>query len=149
MSRWITITADHLKAAGHGHIVDRAGSTATGAGDPIAETIQDVTARIRRAAAAGNSLDADTTKIPASLKAVAVRMALYALMQRIGLALNEDERETRRSDESDLKRLTDNRLRVELPDVADGAGEMQEPGRSVEAVNVPRRQTGRERTSGL
>ncbi len=147
--RWTTITADHLKAAGHGAIVDRARTLAVGSLDPVQESIADALARVRRAVAAGNVLDADPATVPASLKSVAIRIALYALMERIGAPLSDDQKDTRRNDNSDLNRITDNRLRVEAPDTPAATGEMQAVGRAIEAVNVPTRQTGRERNRGL
>ena len=149
MSRWIRIFDDHLKAAGHGAIVDRARTQAVGGLDPVDETIADAVARVRRAVSAGNVLDAETAAVPASLKGVAVRLALFGLMERIGLALSEDQRDTRRDDISDLKRIADNRTKVETPDTPAASAEMQATGHRVEAVGVPRRQTGRERTGGL
>lgn len=149
MSRWTAITADHLKAAGHGAIVDNARSLAAGGIDPVVEMIADAVARVRRAVTTGNVLDADTGKVPNSLKGVTIRIALFALCERIGLPLNDDQKDTKRDDISDLKRITDNRLRVETPDTPADSGEMQAHGSPVEAVNVPARQTGRERTGGL
>lgn len=119
MSRWISLSADDLKAAGHGAIVERAQTIAVGTTNPVVEALASAVARVRRAVAAANPLDADPTKVPVSLKSVAVRLALYALMERIGLPLGEDRRETRRTDFADLERLADRRLLVELPDQID------------------------------
>lgn len=149
MPRWTALSSDHLKAAGHGEIIEQAGTLATGALDPVDEALADAAARVRRAVSTGNVLDADAAKVPNSLKGVAVRLALYGLCERIGLPLTDDQKEQRRNDNSDLKRITDNRMRVEAPDVADASGEMQAIGGAVEAVNVPRRLTGRGRTAGL
>jgi hypothetical protein len=149
MSRWVSISADTLKAFGHGALVDTAGTRAIGSLDPVDETISAAVAQVRRAISTGNVLDADEEKVPKSLKALTVRVALYALMDRIGMALEPDEKEQRKTDNGELRRITDNRLKVEAPDVAAASGEMQPSGRSVEAVNVPPRLTGRERTGGL
>lgn len=148
MSNWVTITADSLKAAGHGHILDLAATTATGGEDPVAEAIESAIARVRRAVNTGNALDADTSTVPKSLKAVAVRIALFALMERIHTPLTDDQRDTRKADNSDLLRISDERIPVEKPDAPAGSAEMQENS-SIAAVNVPRRLTGRERCSGL
>lgn len=147
---WISITADYLKAAGHGDIIDQARTLATGAIDPVDEQIAGATARVRRAIAPANALDVDPTKVPNSLREVTIRIALYALMERIGLPLTQDQRDTRRDDASDLNRLADKRIGVEAADnPAQGGGEMQSGKGGVVAVNVPCRQTGRGRTSGL
>lgn len=116
MARWTSISADDLKAAGHGAIVDRGKRMATGSTDPVTEEISNATARVRRAVAAGNAVDTDETKIPKSLKGLTVRMALYLLMERISLPLSEDQRETRKSDNSDLLRIQDKKVLLEAPD---------------------------------
>ena len=119
MSNWTSITADTLKAAGHGAIVDRAETLATGGTDPVAYAIGASVSRVRRAVAAANDLDSDATKVPRSLEALAVRFALYALCERIGLALTEDQRKARDLDADDLTRLADRKIRVEAPDDID------------------------------
>jgi len=113
---WTTITADDLKASGLGFIVDKARTASTGGVDPVTEEIANAIARIRRAVASGNPLDSDATKVPASLKGVAVRVAIFALMERIRMPLSEDQRETRKSDNSDLLRIADRKVLVEAPD---------------------------------
>lgn len=116
MPRWTAITKDDLKASGLGFVIDRAQTESTGGLDPVAEEIANATARVRRAVAGGNPVDADTTKVPISLKGVTVRIALYALMERLGLPLSEDQRDTRKSDHSDLLRISDRKVLVEAPD---------------------------------
>lgn len=116
---WIALTADDLKAAGHGALVDRAQTLATGGVDPVSDAIGSATARVRRAVAAGNALDEDETLLPRSLKDVAVRLVLFTLMMRIGLALSEDQRKQRDLDSSDLNRLADRKIRVEAPENPD------------------------------
>jgi hypothetical protein len=125
MSNWTAITPDHLKAAGHGIIVDRARTMAVGSIDPAVQEIAGATARVRRAISTGNILDQDTAKVPNSLLDVAVRIALFNLMARIGLPLKEDQRDTKRDDASDLKRISDQKIRVEDADTPDADGEMQ------------------------
>lgn len=113
---WTSISADDLKAAGLGFVVDRARTTAVGGADPVEEEIANAVARVRRAVGGGNPLDYDGTKVPGSLKGVTVRLALFALMERIRLPLTEDQRETRKSDYSDLLRIADRKVLVEAPD---------------------------------
>lgn len=143
MSRWITITADHLKAAGHGSIVDSARTLAVGGIDPVQQAIEGATARVLRAIAPGNVLDADPTKIPKSFESVAVNLALFALCARIGFALSQDQSNTQRDITSDLIRTADEKLKVELPDNPSESPTFTDTGMKVSAVNVPRRQTGR------
>lgn len=116
MARWTSITVDDLKAAGLGFVVDKARSSSVGGVDPVAEEIANAVARVRRAAGGANPLDADGTKVPASLKGVTVRLALFALMERIRMPLSEDQRETRKADHSDLLRIADRKVLVEAPD---------------------------------
>ena len=125
MSNWTAIARDDLKAAANGNVVDRAGAAAVGGVDPVAEETANAVARIRRACQRGNILDVDPTKIPKSLKAVTVRLVIWALMERIRLPLTDDQKDTRRNDNSDIIRLSDGKERVESPDNPSGDAEMQ------------------------
>jgi hypothetical protein len=116
MPNWTNISLDDLKASGHGLIVDRAQTLATGGVDPVTDAIDNAVARVRRAVQAGNALDTVATKVPRSLKAVTVRLVLFALMERIGLPLSEDQRKTRENDNSDLLRIADRKVRIEPAD---------------------------------
>lgn len=149
MPRWFSLDTDSLKAAGHGALVDRARTLNTGATDPVDEAIANAVARIRRAVAPGNVLDADPAKIPGSFKGVAEKLAIYDLMERIGMGLSEDQKAKLRDINSDLNRTADNKLKIELADDPATSETFAATGMKAEAVNVPRRQTGRDRTSGL
>ncbi len=144
---WTPITADDLKATGMGFVIDKAQTTATGGTDPVAEAISDAVSRVRRAIT-GSAIDADPAKVPNSLKAVAVRMAVYRLMERIRMPLSLDQSKQRDNDNSDLLRISDKKIPVERPDTDGGTAEMSPMG-GVDAVNVPNRLTGRDRCSGL
>lgn len=113
---WTAITADDLKASGLGFVIDKARTSATGSVDPVTEEIANAVARVRRAVASGNPLDSDPEKVPGSLKGVAARMALYALMERLRMPLSPDQRDTRKADQSDLLRIADRKVLVEAPD---------------------------------
>lgn len=124
--RWTSISDTDLVQAGHANILAKARSLgvpeAEGedpAIDPVVEAIANAVARVRRAVRAGNPLDTDPDKVPASLKDVTVRRALFALMRRIGLTLNGDEKDVQREDNEDLKRLADHKILVEAPDDTD------------------------------
>ena len=149
MARWFTLTSDHLKAAGHGDIIERAEALAVGGVSPTAEAIANAIARIQRAIAPGNVLDIDPTKIPASFKGVAEKLALYDLMERIRLRLTPEQVEKLKTINSDLNRTADNQLKVEQPDTPAPTETIQPSGMKISAVNVPCRMTGRGRTSGL
>lgn len=133
MSNWTLITEDNLKAAGHSAIVEAAQTAGIGGTDPVAESIADAVSRVRAACSTGNQLDTDTTKVPNSLKGLAIRIALFALMERINYPLSEDQRDTRRNDNSYLLRINDDQLKFELPDNPAGNAEMQR-GTDMETV---------------
>lgn len=116
MPRWTSITADDLKAAGHGTLVDKARTVAVGAVDPVDDAIETFTAEVRNAVRAGNTLDTDATKIPLSLKRLTVRLVLYALQERIGMRLTDDQK---REAERDAKRLEQLKARKEQVEPAD------------------------------
>jgi len=133
MSNWTSITVDTLKAAGHAAIIEAAQTAGVGGVDPVAESIADAVSRVRAACSTGNQLDADPTRVPNSLKGLAIRIALFALMERINYPLSEDQRDTRRNDNSSLLRINDDRLKFEVPDTAAGDAEMQ-PGAGIDTV---------------
>lgn len=118
MANWTAITADDLKAAGHGAIVDRARTAAVGGVDPVAFEIENAVKFVRSQVEFGNAVDSDPATVPASLKGLAVRMALFALMERLRLSLTEDQRATRKGDEARLLRIAERKIPVETPDTA-------------------------------
>lgn len=116
MPNWTSITADDLKATGLGFVLDKARTASTGSTDPLEEEIANAVARVRRAVASGNPLDSDVTKVPGSLKGVTMRLAVFALMERLRFPLSDDQRDTRKADHSDLLRIADRKVLVESPD---------------------------------
>jgi len=151
MSNWITITADHLKAAGQGFLVDKARTTATGGIDPVDYEIGAVTARIRRCVAGGgNTLDSDPQKIPNSLLSVATNIVVWGLMGRIRFPLSEDQRKQRDTDEFDLKRVADPKIStpIEMPDDPAGTAEMETPTPGPRIMPRTHRQFTRETEDG-
>jgi len=133
MSNWTSITIDSLKAAGHGAIISAAQTAGTGGVDPVTESIADAVSRARAACSAGNQMDADVTAVPNSVKGLTIRIALFALMDRIGYPLSQDQRDTRRTDNSYLLRISADKLKFEQPDNAAGNAEMQ-PGTDMDIV---------------
>jgi len=138
MSNWTSITIDSLKAAGHGAIISAAQTAGIGGVDPVAESIADAVSRVRAACSAGNQMDIDTTAVPNSTKGLTIRIALFALMDRIGFPLGADQRDTRRTDNGYLLRISADKLRFELPDNPGGNAEMQ-PGTDIDTVTRTRR----------
>ena len=149
MDRWITLTPDHLKTAGHGAIIDRARTAAVGGIDPVTQAIVKVTARVRRAVAPGNVLDLDAAKIPGSLEDAAVLLCIATLAGRIPIPLTSDVADQVRDARKELQAISDNKTKVELPDTPETEASVAETGMKITAVNVPTRLTGRERTGGL
>jgi hypothetical protein len=122
---WNPITIDDLKAAGHGDMITAAQTTAVGSVDPVATAIAGAVARVRGAIQTGNQLDIDPARVPNSLRELTLRTAIFALVERIQIPLNVDQRETKKNDCSYLNRITDQKLRFERPDNAGGSAEMQ------------------------
>ncbi len=145
---WVAITIDDLKAVAFGGIIDAAQATAVGAQDPVAEAIADAVAAVRGAISTGNVLDADVTKVPRSLRALTARTAVFALMERVQMELNVDQRGTRQADLLRLQRIGEQLQRFEQADAPAGAGEMQ-PGPSVETVAAGNRGHSREELRGI
>ena len=124
MSNWTAITADDLKAAGHGAIVDRGRTLAVGNVDPVTETITKIVNRVRRKVRQGNRLDTDATKIPASLKDSTVLLIIGELSRRIGY-VPEELKEAIRDARDEINTIGERKERVELadnPDTSAGAG---------------------------
>jgi len=149
MSNWIAITEARIKSAKLSILLESVQATAAAKEeqDPLPLYIAEVVARIRTAVAQGNALDADTTKIPASLEGLAVRMITRRLKDYCELPLTQDERDQAAEDRSYLNRITDVPLRFESPDDPIESGVASAGG--IEAIDVPARLTGRGRTSGL
>ena len=148
---WLPLTLDHVKATGNDAIIQAALNKAAEAGnaiDPVQEAIDNAVSRIRGAVSVGNLLDRDTTKIPKSLKGLALRLVIYALREFIEFPLTEDQRTTKRDDQSYLNRISDDKIRFEEPDTPAGSAEMQ-PGGLTQIVTYRRRQLGHEQLKGL
>jgi len=128
MSNWISLTNDDLKSAGYGAIVDKAQTLAVGGVDPVADHLANAVARVRNAIAVTNAVDVDPTKVPRSLKDLTARLVLFALMNRIGLPLSQDQRDQRTTDNADLKQIAERKVRVELPDNPDPNSTPVNPG---------------------
>lgn len=124
MPAWITLTLANLDTAKAAALVDALQTAALAAGqsDPLPEIIVNVTNRIRMEIAAGGRtiLDEDTTRLPPSLKSLALRMVLREGQSRLNAAgalpLSEDERLEWRSDERLLERIARGEITVEASD---------------------------------
>ena len=148
MSNWISLTIDDLKAVAFGGIIDAARASAAGANDPVAEAIADAVATVRGAISTGNALDADPTTVPRSLRPLTSRIAVFALMERVQIDLNTDQRATRAADLARLVRIGDQKQRFEQADHPAGSAEMQ-VGATVETVAEGNAGNGRQELRGL
>lgn len=118
---WTTLTVADLPIGKAAALVAALQSAALGDGqaDPMPGIIAGVITRIRGEIAAGGRtvLDLDATKIPPSLKPLALRMALREGQSRINAAgalpLSDDEREEWRQDVRYLERIAKSEVTVE------------------------------------
>ena len=145
---WTPLTIDDLKAIAFGGIIDAAQASAVGAIDPVAEAIADAVAAVRGAISTGNTLDQDAATIPRSLRPLAARTAVFALMERVQLDLNLDQRATRQADLTRLGLITSQKQRFEQADHPDGSAEMQ-TGATADTVAEGNTGNSREELRGL
>ncbi len=147
---WTSITEAAVKSAKTSQVLANARAIAEAAGDsdPLPEIIADTVAMLRAACSTGNQLDADTTKIPNSLKGLALRIIVRALKDYIEMPLTEDERSKAAEDLSYRNRISDQKMRFETPDNASATGEMQSAG-SIEIAAVNKPFAGRQNMNGL
>lgn len=121
---WITVFVDDLATAKAAAMVDALRTAALGAGqtDPVPDIIENATNRIRMEIAAGGKtvLDVNGTKLPPSLKSLALRMILREAQSRINAAgampLSEDERKEWDQDVRFLERIAKGDITVEASD---------------------------------
>jgi hypothetical protein len=130
---WLSLTIADLPAAKASALVDAMGTAALGTGqvNPLPEILANVVARIRTEIAAGGRtvLDVDATKIPPSLKSLALRMVLREGQSRLNAAgalpLSDDEREEWRQDVRYLERIAKGEISVELSDTPQSTSPVQ------------------------
>lgn len=123
MSNWTSISSADLEKIGAASVIAKAEQFSPGS---TVEQIADAVAAVRAAVSTGNALDIDVTKVPNSLKALTGRIAFFALMDLVRMALTTSQADVRRFDQSRLNRILDEKIRVESPDnAASGSGEIQ------------------------
>lgn len=123
---WITITVADLDTAKAAALVDALRTSALrgtpAQADPMPGIIASVTVRIRAEISAGGKtvLDADATRLPPSLKSLALRMVLREGQSRLNavgaLPLSDDEREEKKDDLRYLERIARGEISVEASD---------------------------------
>jgi hypothetical protein len=116
---WITITLADLNDARVAELIDalRKEELGAGQGDPMPRRIQTVVDEIRRCIRFGNALlDADTAKIPAGLKDLAVEKIVRGLKGRLLLPLTDDEKEAEKLYQRRLEQLTKGEWPVDTTD---------------------------------
>jgi hypothetical protein len=121
---WTTLTIADLPVGKAAALVAALQSAALGEGqaDPMPGICALVVTRIRAEIAAGGCtvLDADATRIPPSLKPLAMRMALREGQSRLNAAgalpLSDDERLEWKEDLRYLERIAEGRITIEASD---------------------------------
>lgn len=121
MSNWISITKDTLYEAKVAALVDSCDTAALAQGQPprAAGIIQGVVNSIRNAVGTcqTNQVDDDETKIPKSLRDLAVDLINARLKNTLEMALTEDERDNVAYHRRQLDKIAACDLDVEQPDV--------------------------------
>ncbi len=127
MSNWTALTATLVKTGKRSEIYATVESVATtnGDADPVPEMIADVTATIRAALSMGSVLDIDQTKIPNSLKGLALRMMTRRLKDYIEYPLSTDELKQADDDRNYLNQIINAKIQFEKPDTPSGSAEQQ------------------------
>lgn len=117
---WISITAEDLNAAKLAPLITalRTAALADGQGDPVDSITTGVISRVRRmiAACRTNQVDADTSKIPESLKELVCRLIIIAAKNRLEIPLTDDERKQWDIDERELGAISKCELPIEISD---------------------------------
>lgn len=118
---WIIITEANLLKTKMAPLVSvlRSAAIDPGQDDPVEEITADVISRIRNkvSTCATNKVDADPTKIPESLKALACRMVIIEAKGRLEMPLTEDERTQQSIDEKELTAVSRCELVVDQAEV--------------------------------
>lgn len=152
MSRWIALVTDEVLQSPHATIVAAARTKALASGnpDPLPGLIANVVLAIRRKIESNrrNVPDADATKIPGSLRGLAIDLAAFDLITGYRQDLTDAQAEIRREHWKNLNRIADGTDVVELADNPIGAAESQPAGGTPSISTTGARQR-RERRSGL
>lgn len=127
MSNWTAITANDIRTGKNTALLDAVQGLADSRSeaDPLPEMIADVVATLRGAISTGNRLDSDTTKIPNSLKGIAIRMVVRRLKDYLDVEMTPAEQKQADDDRSYLNRIVDAKIQFEQPDTSGGDAEMQ------------------------
>lgn len=150
--RWVAIAQSDLNDAKVSKLVDACRTKALAATqtDPMPRIIADAVLEIRAeiASCQSNQLDADETKVPRDLKALATRMIVRQMQSRLQLGLTEDEQRERDNDNDTLKRIAKCERRVEAPDTPQSPSEVQRVT-GVQQVTVDNSAASLTRLNGL
>jgi len=148
---WTTITTADLNNAKLAPLMDalRSAALADGQGDPVDAITLTCIDRVRRkiAACRTNQVDADSTKIPQSLKALVCRMIIREAKDRLEIELTTTETEQWRVDEKELNAIASCEMPIDDSDNAT-APEVQstQPGPT---INARTRRFSRDQQSGV
>lgn len=149
---WTTITIADLEDRKVADLVKALREEALGTSqtDPVPNIIADATLFVRTAvkSCSANTLDADTTKIPATLKGLACRMILREAQSRLRIQLKDDERAERDADEALLREVASCKRSVDAPDTPETTPSVQTTGGSP-VVSTPDRFFSRDQQDGM
>ncbi len=149
---WTAITIEELKHRKVAALVDALQTAAIGDGqaDPVEQLIASVTETIRAhvKSCAANVLDVDTAKIPGDLLDLGCRLVLYGAKNRLEIALTQDERDQKASDERTLERIADCKLAVAVTDDPETTATVAAPS-STPRINETTRTFSRAAQDGI
>lgn len=152
MPSWTPITADDLLQVRAAKLIEALASKALGdtQDDPTASIVAGVVAELRAAIAfSGRSvLDADSSRVPASMKDLVMQRVIRLMKGRLLMTLNETEREDDRQYQRRLELLTQGKWPVETPDTPATSSTVQS-GAPAQVVSSARIASSRRRFAGL
>jgi hypothetical protein len=150
---WITIVQGDLEDAQAAAMVDalRTAALAEGQTDPMPRIIQDVVDQIRGAIGLcpATALDADTTRVPKTLKEKAVAKVCRQLKKRLMMGLTEDERAEETRWDSMLEKLATGKYPVDKTDNPISTPPVQPVTSGVKLVGSTALVAGRAKLAGL
>ncbi|MBR6389005.1 MAG: DUF1320 family protein [Opitutales bacterium] len=134
---WITITSNDVASYQAGGYVEAFETAAllSGQANPLAEAISAAVAKIRGYIKAGGySVDRDTSKIPASLRADALALVVAMAKNRIAQDLTDAEKTAQANAIQLLRDIAQGKFDVEVPENPEAAGATTQSSAGVSIV---------------
>lgn len=150
---WVTVSREDLKMYVVSALVEAIDSAALGDAqlDRFTQVHADSIAEVRMAVAShdGNELDADTTKIPQSLRSAASWIICQYMAQGLGIELTEAQLNEVTQARQRLSDVSRGDVAVEVPDSTDTEPDAQNPANAVQLVRSSPRVYTRQSMAGL